>query len=348
ALHQVISVRYIHLFAEIAAEPERKLPGQYEGKAAVVATTGSKPTNSPEKTPDAKTSDVTAAYAAQGAIDLRLRPFIEKCEHFFDRLLEMLPAEDRELVERSAASRIAAEANDAPRTVGAQRSAADPKSVYWKSCEALAVSAIRLPGIERAFSTAWPSAVRSILPSEQPGSELEHTWSHILAYVALHSLPLDGIRMAVFDTLQLRSALADIFSSMGLEDEQAWRMAARVHILLLLADTPSASIETEEFWADSDVRWLAGVNESSGKTYFNKELFEEMLCWVQLPALIEIARQSAGQAKSIEELETAISRACHAATRAGYDLDVYLKLLSGEEEKPAASTGDPGPVIRMR
>ena len=42
-------------------------------------------------------------------------------------------------------------------------------------------------------------------------------------------------------------------------------------ILLWQADTPSATIETKEFWSDGDVRWLAGVNESKGKAWFNKD-----------------------------------------------------------------------------
>jgi hypothetical protein len=122
-----------------------------------------------------------------------------------------------------------------------------------------------------------------------------------------------------------------------MEDEQAWRMAARIRILLWQADTPSATIETKEFWSDGDVRWLAGVNESKGKAWFNKELFEEMLTWIQLPVLMEIALQNAGESKAIADLEKAISLVCHAATEAGYNLDAYLKLLSGEPEEEALS-----------
>jgi hypothetical protein len=182
-----------------------------------------------------------------------------------------------------------------------------------------------------------------VLPSDEPGSRLEHTWPPVLAWVALRSLPADGIRLAVFDKLQLRAALADIWASMGLEDEQTWRMAARVRILLWLADTPSATIDTREFWSDPDVRWLAGVNESNGKTYFNKELFEEMLCWVQIPTLMEIAQQRGAlfHAQSVTKLEEDITRVCVAATKSGYDLDAYLKLLHPEtEEALAAATRD--------
>lgn len=79
------------------------------------------------------------------------------------------------------------------------------------------------------------------------------------------------------------------------------------------------------------------MNESKGKAWFNKELFEEMLTWIQLPVLMEIALQNAGESKAIADLEKAISLVCHAATEAGYNLDAYLKLLSGEPEEEALS-----------
>ena len=62
-----------------------------------------------------------------------------------------------------------------------------------------------------------------------------------------------------------------------------------------------------------------------------------MLSWVQLPALMEIALQNTGESKAIAVLEKAISRVCHAATDAGYNLDAFLKLLSGEPEQETLS-----------
>ena len=44
-----------------------------------------------------------------------------------------------------------------------------------------------------------------------------------------------------------------------------------------------------ELWKDGDARWLLQVNESGGEEYFNKELHEQMLWWLQLPALLELA-----------------------------------------------------------
>jgi hypothetical protein len=245
----------------------------------------------------------------------------------------MLPAEDKELMERRAALR-SADGSDATLHVApAGPSRADPALVYWQACEVLALSALRIPFLERVFSTAWPASVRYTLPSNEPGSRLELTWTPVLAFVALRSLPAAGARIAIFDKLQLRSALADIFSSMGLEDEQTWRLAARIRVLLWQADNPSASIETKEFWSDPDVRWLTGVNESNGKIYFSKEMFEELLSWLQLPALLEIAQQDSGESRSITEVEALVSRACRTAEEAGYNVEKYLSLSKDDHDK---------------
>jgi hypothetical protein len=147
-------------------------------------------------------------------------------------------------------------------------------------------------------------------------------------FVALRSFPAAGARIAIFDKLQLRSALADIFSSIGLEQDQTWRMAALIRVLLWQADNPLASIETEEFWSNPDVRWLTSVNESNGRKYFNKELFEELISWLQLAALLEIARQGSGELRSLSKIEAVVSRACRAAEEAGYNVEAYLSLLT--------------------
>jgi hypothetical protein len=134
---------------------------------------------------------------------------------------------------------------------------------------------------------------------------------------------------SLFDRLQLRSALAELFSSLGMEGDKAWRAAAQVRLLLSHADLSSNSlIHSEAFWADPDVRWLTGINEVSGTTYFNKELFDEMLSWVQLPTLLNVARQDGVMQFSINEIERSVSRVCSAAEKAGYKLDRYLNLLS--------------------
>lgn len=102
-----------------------------------------------------------------------------------------------------------------------------------------------------------------------------------------------------------------------MSSENSWRLAARVRILL--AHPTPQSVETEAFWADPDVRWLAGLNQTEGITYLNKEAFEELLWWLELPRLL---------AASLEPSETLVTAiATHvtthttAAAAAGYNLN---------------------------
>lgn len=103
-----------------------------------------------------------------------------------------------------------------------------------------------------------------------------------------------------------------------------WRVAALLRVLLLQAD----ETDFHAFWNDGDVRWLAGVNESDGVTYVNKELFEYLIDWLQLPALLEIAEQDSDTLEPVLELEAAVEQARDAALDAGYRLDAYLNSCS--------------------
>src|SRR5215475_3260558 len=99
-----------------------------------------------------------------------------------------------------------------------------------------------------------------------------------MAWALLKSIP--GRPAESFDQLQLREALGAIFSTCGMEGEDVWRAAARVRVLLAHGERPVRVVAYERsFWEDPDVRWLTGVNESGGKTYFNLEATDELLAW---------------------------------------------------------------------
>ena len=253
-------------------------------------------------------------------LDSRLHPFIEHARRFFDKSVELMPAEEREGLKASTVS--AAE----------NGSASDLGYDFRKEYEAWATAALHLPLLEQAFSTAWPASVRYMLPSNEHGISIEQTWSPVLAWILLRSFPPQGMTAALFDKLMLRAALAETFSSLGLEGDRAWQASARVRVLLAHADlSADALIQSKAFWEDPDVRWLTGVHESGGTSYFNKEQFEELLSWFQLPALLEIARHDAFKPSAIEKIEDGIAKACLAASDAGYKLDTYLELLASEK-----------------
>lgn len=196
----------------------------------------------------------------------------------------------------------------------------DSAQNYREASARMSGAAIRLSRVERTFAADWPVVARLLSQNEETGISSEQRWAFVLAWIVLDSLPWQNKRVAVFDKLQIRAVLAEIFSSLGMEGEKMWRAAALLRVLLLQAN----ETDFHAFWNDGDVRWLAGVNESDGVTYVNKELFEELIDWLQLPALLEIAEQDSDPLEAVLEVEAAVEQARDAVTDAGYKLDAYL------------------------
>ena len=328
ALHQVINANTVCLFAEIAGKDIRQ---RFAETGRKLSTEAPNITNEPSKEASTEVTEGRVINTSEKklstpTLDPRLHTFLEKSRLFFESVINTLSAEDQEAM----ALRLTTISDGVAKDSAARHATPlDLTLSFRKECEALSSAAIRLPRLERSFAIVWPAAVRYMLPSNEPGISIEQTWSPVLAWILLRSFPPHGMSASLFDRLQLRSALAELFSSLGMEGEKAWRAAAQVRLLLSHADLSSRSlIHSEAFWADPDVRWLTGVNEVSGTTYFNKELFDEMLSWVQLPTLLNVARQDGVMQFSINEIERSVSRACSAAEKAGYKLDRYLNLLN--------------------
>uniref|UniRef100_E6QLI0 Uncharacterized protein n=1 Tax=mine drainage metagenome TaxID=410659 RepID=E6QLI0_9ZZZZ len=194
---------------------------------------------------------------------------------------------------------------------------------YRLNCHSLFTAALRLPVIEKQFSTAWPASVRSILPSTWPGTDAQSTWAPVLGWILLESVPVSALHPWLFDHLYLRPALAEIFSSLGIESGQTWRLAAQVRVLLRWRGL--SALATPEFWQDADVRWLGGVNHAEGVDYIRKEGLEELACWLALPALVDLAAgQKSGQESDLKVIEAQLTHLCSTAKAAGYRLEVFL------------------------
>ncbi|MGD0796978.1 MAG: alpha-amylase family glycosyl hydrolase [Acidobacteriaceae bacterium] len=225
-----------------------------------------------------------------------------------------------------------------------------PTPTYAESLQPALSAAAQLPTLIQSLSAAIPAQALSIFPTSSPESA-DNLWSPILASLLLRALPSQRDPIALFDQLRLRTALANIFANFGLEGEATWQAAARVRLLLSpIAVAPNA-IRTRDLWTDPDVRWLAGVNHSSGATWFNRERFEELLAWLQLPTLLDIANQSsAKQPSALAELDAAATAASQAAQSAGYNLDAYLASAPTTPERPTAtrSPSKPGAPQRTR
>ena len=196
-----------------------------------------------------------------------------------------------------------------------------------------------LPTLEQTFSSAWPVSVRSVLPSSASAGTTA-IWAPLLAWALLHGAQthVDG---ELFDDLQLRSALAETFSALDLHGDDGWRSAARVRLLLAPGGHVAATaFGSAAFWQQGDVRWLAGINHSGGVQYMNKEQFEELACWLQLPSLVSAA---GGAAVSLEAVEQTVTRALSVADQAGYNVDRFLELWN---EAPRPVPGGTSPSTR--
>jgi glycosidase len=306
-LRQAIGADNIHILSTIACERE---PGCRDDE---------------DSSNGVGTNETTESSPTQAESDPRLQPLVEKSKIFFDKLLENLPADIRAAMNPEPVSA-------SSKTLAGGAPPATPQS-YPDRVRELASAAAFIPSLAQSLSTDWPVEARRMLPGRKPGTQADQAWAPVLAWIVLRSLPSNLDIASVFDRLEMRTALADIFASTGMEGEAKWRAAAQVRMLLTRPDA-AASVRSKAFWDDPDVRWLAGVNTSSGVTYINREQFEELLAWLQLPALIGIAQQQSGQAKSIAALEAAFAAACEAAHAAGYRLDIYLASAKPQPAKP--------------
>jgi len=278
ALRETLSPGNVQEFAKVLEESAVR--GQKSSAALKPATTVAKRVAAPKKkasplVPSQESLAAVAVKAVPTALNPRLKQFLDHAKVFFERL----------------PSDLAGHADASP-------------LAYRVACEATLLAASRFSAAK--LVAKWPQVSRLIEP--------QRAAAPLLAWVLLHSLPWLH-KTSLFDKLQLRTALGEIFASLGLHGEDAWRTAAQVRLLLAQEDDPIASQpKSAAFWQDPDIRWLAGVNESEGKTYFNKEAFEELMLWLQVPALV----------KTQSKVDLALTEVFRAAKTAGYNVEKFL------------------------
>ena len=188
---------------------------------------------------------------------------------------------------------------------------------------------MRLPSLHLLDEKGWPAAAGVLLPLTTAAHPRE-TWAPLLAYLIFNDLASKSDqedKAAVFDRLHLRAAVAEAFQSLGSDGDQPWRVSARVRLLLAKA---VPSIGSKELWSNPDARWLAGVNESDGATYFNKEQLEELASWLQLPALLSAATAELDPDRpaALAKVGESLAEVTAAASGAGYKLDHFLAHLN--------------------
>ncbi len=227
-------------------------------------------------------------------------------------------------------------------------------------------AAMRIPALETLRPNPWPAAARRVLPSLSPGLISTELWGPVLAWFTLELLAeatnaQDPERAALdlFDRLRLREPLAHAFEALGFGNEESWRVAARIKVALLVeanifaspeeaqariedSAAPLVPILSSAFWQDPDVRWLTGAHEEAGHTYFVKESYEELLWWLQLPALCKLASQPVPSRSRIHEIAKAIAEAEDSAASVNYRVDL---LLAPTKSAPAAANPPTAAVL---
>jgi glycosidase len=102
-------------------------------------------------------------------------------------------------------------------------------------------AAMRMPQVEALFPAPWTAAARRMLPSPSPQLTATAMWGPVLAWCALQLLAdeidkkhPEQTALDLFDRLRLREPFAHALAALGFEGEEAWRVAARIKVLLLV------------------------------------------------------------------------------------------------------------------
>ena len=207
-------------------------------------------------------------------------------------------------------------------------------------------SLLSLGLVEAQFAEPWSVEARAVLPSTHPLPNAGSVWAPVLAYTLFaafgESLDLAAPAapaLRAFDNFGLRSVLAEAFAAFEFSGQDTWRAAARVRIALaagiLPAEPEPSGKHSEQLqqssatvtgtlpahaWEDGDIRWLVGINEHEGKTYYNKESFEQLVWWRALPDLLQTATQLPIDLRELETIQVQVASSLAAAAKAGYQL----------------------------
>ena len=188
---------------------------------------------------------------------------------------------------------------------------------------------MRIPALESLFPEPWPAAARRVLPSHSPQLTATALWGPVLAWSRagtarrIRRRPESGARRRwiCLTVCACASPGHAPSSALGFEGEESWRVAARIKVALLIeaeglchravaaacgaaraAGAQRIPILSPTLWLDPDVRWLTGAHEAEGRSYFIKESYEELLWWLQLPALCKLAAAAVPAPGTMEQI----------------------------------------------
>ena len=253
-------------------------------------------------------------------LDLRLSDFLDHAKLFKERVVELSELDRGQ--SQYALRKL--ESTTVLQHFGAEKHARIPKP----DLSSLLIASLRLPVVVAALENL--ERVGSHLPPSLDQKDCDtQTWAPVLAWLVFQTLPPLYDPLEVFEKLNLRWALAETFSSVGLEGESAWKSAAEVSALLKFGnkDDLLRVLRTETFWRDPEVRWLAGVNNASGIEYINLERFEELLRCFGLSKLLEIAASDPPILEDASLVAREITDLTSLLRQAGYEYKTFVSLL---------------------
>src|SRR5205085_1466159 len=76
---------------------------------------------------------------------------------------------------------------------------------------------------------------------------------------------------------------------------------------------------------DPDVAWLIGVHEWKGDRFFNKEAFQQLLWWMSLRALLDLAAADKPEPAQISALQNELASRIKAADDSGFRVEALLQ-----------------------
>ena len=98
-----------------------------------------------------------------------------------------------------------------------------------------------------------------------------------------------------------------------------------------------SSFFAHTLWRDSDVRWLTGIHQAEGHDYLVQEPFEELLWWLQLPALLKLANESTPNKTAASAISDLVQEALTEVAAAGYRADRLLAFDRRNRNRDAAA-----------
>ncbi len=171
------------------------------------------------------------------------------------------------------------------------------------------------------------------------GLEGEENW-RVAARIKAGLLVAAGIGVEA-PAVELEEAIPASAEVEAAISEQVEEIVAALDTVVEEPVTPAAVVSSmiaPLLWTDPDIRWLAGAHESGGHEYIVRESYEELLWWLELPKLLELAADSSIALVCASDVLAPITAALVEAEAAGYRADLLegkFDLAEAEPQQPA-------------